>query len=155
MEQVQQLVIGGKDARKMYPTASPEWKATFEATFGKDFFSQKITDRIKTFADACEILGIDSDDAWHESDEQDEVAYKQLKIIARALNEGWEPNYNDGNQRKWYPWFYLNDPGVRLHGVRCDLTRTDVGARLVFKTEELARYAATQFQGLYSDYLQL
>lgn len=155
MEQTQQLVISGKDARKLYPTASTEWKTTLESTFGKEFFSQKITDRVKTFADACEILGIDPDDAWHESDEQDEVAYKQLKIIARALNEGWEPNYNDSNQRKWYPWFYLNKPGFRLGACYYGNSAAAVGARLVFKSEELARYAATQFQGLYSDYLQL
>lgn len=156
MEQTQQLVISGKDARKMYPTASTEWKATFEATFGKEFFSQKITNRVKTFADACEILGIDEDDVWHESDEQDEVAYKQLKVIARALNEGWEPNYNNSNERKWYPWFYMDKPaGFRLCDCACDLTGTTVGARLVFKSEELARYAATQFMGLYSSYYEL
>jgi hypothetical protein len=155
MEQTQQLVIAGKDARKLYPSASTEWKATFEATFGKEFFSQKITDRIKTFADACEVLDIDPDDQWHESDEQDEVAYKQLKVVARALNEGWEPNYNDTNQRKWYPWFYLNAPGFRLYDCNCGDSRSFVGARLVFKSEELARYAATQFQGLYSNYMEL
>jgi hypothetical protein len=150
-----QLILGEKAARNIYPKASPEFKETLEATFGKDFFSQKITDRIKTFADACAVLDIDPDDTLLESGEQDEVAYKKLKVITRALNEGWEPNYNDGNQRKWYPWFYLNEPGFRLFGVYYDYTTTCVGARLVFKSEELARYAATQFQGLYSDYLQL
>lgn len=154
MEQVQQLVIGGKDARKLYPSASAEWKATFEATFGKEFFSQKITDRVKTFEDACEILGVDPD-AVDNYSEPDEKAYCMLKIIARALNEGWEPDYNNESQRKWYPWFYLNEPGFRLRGCCYDFARTDVGARLVFKTEELARYAANQFQGLYSDYLEL
>jgi hypothetical protein len=152
---MKQLMIDERDARKLYPTASAEWKTTLESTFGKEFFSQKITDQVKTFADACEVLDIDPDDAWHESDEKDEVAYKQLKIVARALNEGWEPNYNDTNQRKWYPWFYLNEPGFRLHVCYCGFSVTFVGARLVFKSEELARYAATQFQGLYSNYMEL
>lgn len=155
MEQVQQLVIGGNDAKKMYPTASPEWKATFEATFGKEFFSQKITDRVKTFADACNVLGIDPDDVVHSADETDDQAYKKLKVIARALNEGWEPNYNNDNQPKWYPWFYLDSPGFRLRGVRYGAPVTAVGARLVFKSEELAKYAANQFSGIYSDYLTL
>jgi hypothetical protein len=156
MEQTQQLVISRKDARKMYPTASAEWKTTFETTFGKEFFSQKITDRVKTFADACEVLDIDPDDVVHSADDADDQAYKQLKVIARALNEGWEPNYNNSNERKWYPWFYMDKPaGFRLGACGCDFAVTGVGARLVFKTEELARYAATQFIGLYSSYYEL
>jgi hypothetical protein len=152
---MKQLMIDEKDARKLYPSASTEWKTTLESTFGKEFFSQKITDRVKTFADACEVLDIDPDDVIHSADEADDQAYKQLKIVARALNEGWEPNYNDTNQRKWYPWFYLNEPGFRLNVCNCVYSRANVGARLVFKSEELARYAATQFQGLYSNYLEL
>lgn len=155
MEQTKQLVIGGKNAKELYATASPAWKASLEATFGKEYFSQKITDRVKTLEDACEILGIQSTEVTCSYDESDDQAYKKLKIIARALNEGWEPNYNDGNQRKWYPWFYLDSPGFRLDGCFCDVTGTLVSARLVFKTEELARYAATQFSGLYGDYLAL
>ena len=152
---MKQSMIDEKDARKLYPTAPAEWKTTLESTFGKEFFSQKITDRVKTFADACEVLGIDPDDVVHSADEADDQAYKQLKVIARALNEGWEPNWNDGNQRKWYPWFYMNQPGFRLLVVDCTNSLAGVGARLVFKTEELARYAATQFLGLYSSYFEL
>lgn len=149
------LMIDEKDAKELYPTASDVWKRSLENTFGKSFFLQKITDRVKTFADACEVLDIDPDDVIHSADGADDQAYKQLKVIARALNEGWEPNYNDTNQRKWYPWFYLNEPGFRLDGCDYGSSNTTVGARLVFKSEELARYAATQFQGLYSDYLEL
>jgi hypothetical protein len=145
------LMIDEKDAKELYPTAAP----VLENTFGKGFFNQKITDRVKTFEDASAVLGIDPDDIVHSADEADDQAYKKLKVIARALNEGWEPDYNNGGQRKWYPWFYLDSPGFRLFVVRYDYTDSAVGARLVFKTEELARYAATQFQGLYSDYLEL
>lgn len=52
--------------------------------------AKKITDRIKTFLDACEALNISID--WFEEqtqfDSPDEKAYKKMKIIARALNEG-------------------------------------------------------------------
>lgn len=85
----------------------------------------------------------------------DEIAYKKLKIIVRALNEGWEPDYNDENQRKWYPWFWLDAPGFRLSVCYFDRSCTTVGARLVFKSEELAHYAANQFVELYSDYYEL
>lgn len=115
-----ELKIDGKEARDLYPTASTEWKSKFENTFGKDFFSVKPTDRIKTVENACEVLDLDPDDVWHEDDTVDEVAYKQLKVIVRALNflsngnKEWVPDYNNNSQRKWYPWFYLNEPGFRL-----------------------------------------
>lgn len=151
----EQLMIEKKDAIKMYPTASPEWKAAFETTFGKEVFSQKITDRVKTFEDACEVLGIDSEDVFYSDESDDEKAYKKLKVIARALNEGWTPNWNDSNQRKWYPWFYMNGSGFRLFGVYYVDDFSGVGSRLVFKSEELGQYAADQFSGLYSDLLEL
>lgn len=152
---MKQLVIGEATAKEIYPKASAEIKAMLEDTFGKPYFSDKITDKVKTFDDACNILGINPFDVWQEGDDSDDVAYKKLKVIARALNEGWEPDYNDSNQRKWYPWFLLNEPGFRLLDVNFDYSGSFVGSRLVFKSEELARYAATQFQGLYSDYLEL
>jgi len=152
---MKQLVIGEATAKEIYPKASAEIKAMLEDTFGKPYFSDKITDRVKTFDDACNIVGINPFDVWQEGDDSDEVAYKKLKVIARSLNEGWEPDYNDSNQRKWYPWFGLDKPGFRLDVVLYVHTNAIVGARLVFKSEELARYAATQFSGLYSDYLEL
>jgi len=158
---MKQLVIDEGNAKKLYPKASDDFKAVLEDTFGKPFFSEKPTDRIKTFADACEILDIDTDDVWHESDEQDEVAYKQLKVVVRALNflangkKEWVPDYNNSNERKWYPWFYMDKPGFRLDGVGCDAAGSGVGSRLVFITEELARYAANQFLGLYSNLFEI
>ena len=33
-------------------------------------------------------------------------AFLQLRIIAAALNEGWEPQF-DEDEVRWYPWFVL------------------------------------------------
>lgn len=156
---MKQLVIDESTARKFYPKADSDFKAELVGAFGEAFFSQKPMDRVKSVEDACEVLGIDPDDVWQEYDKPDEIAYKQLKVITRALNflangnKEWVPDYNNSNQRKWYAWWWLNDPGFRLNDVNCDYTNTAVGARLVFISEELARYAATQFFGIYKDYL--
>jgi hypothetical protein len=149
------LMLDEKDAIELYPSATPIWKRALEGTFGKDFFLQKITDRVKTFNDACKVLDIDPDGIVDESEESDEIAYKKLKVIVRALNEGWEANWDDGNQRKWYPWWYMNQPGFRLRAVVCVSAYSAVGSRLVFKTEELAKHAADYFSGLYSDLYEL
>lgn len=159
--ETKQLVIGGKRARELYPTADAIWKASFEETFGKEYFSTNPKDRIKTFEDACEVLGIDPGTVWHQVDQPDEVAFKKLKVIVKALNflgngsKEWVPDYNNQRQYKWYPWWYLDSPGFRLDDVLYTHSGTGVGARLVFISEELAHYAANQFSGLYSDYLEL
>lgn len=148
MEQTRQLVIGAKDARTLYPSASPEWKASFEATFGKDFFSLKPTERIKTFADACEVLGVNPATI---GDKKLETVIKALNFLQNG-NKIWIPDYDNSNERKYYCWWWLNKPGFRLLAVRYALTDSTVGPRLVFLTEELARYAASQFFELYKEY---
>ena len=82
-----------------------------------DDTSKDVTERIKTFKDACEELGnehpfvksyekyinIASDE---EDEEADVIAYLKLRIIVAALNEGWTPEFTKDEQR-WYPWFKL------------------------------------------------
>lgn len=76
-----------------------------------------VTERIKTFEDACEELGNDhpfvrtyNEYARNISEENkndvDVIAYLKLRIIVAALNEGWEPKFTDDEYR-WYPWFKL------------------------------------------------
>ncbi len=76
-----------------------------------------VTERIKTFADACRELGSDhpfvkaydgyvSHIHQHDMNDYDLVAYLQLRIITAALNEGWEPQFTKG-ERRWYFWYDL------------------------------------------------
>lgn len=149
---MQTLQIDKSNARKLYPKAAPEFKTMLEDSFGKDFFSQKITDRVKTFEDACEIMELQSGLSNFYIGTDDEVAYKKLKVIIAALNEGWEPDWNNSSERKWYPWFYLDAPGFRLCYVGYYSTYSFVGSRLCFRSEELAQYAVKQFFSLYKDF---
>ena len=78
---------------------------------------QDVTERIKTFADACCELGsnhpyVKAYDGYvshihqHDMDDHDLVAYLQLRIITEALNEGWRPQFTKG-ERRWYFWYDL------------------------------------------------
>jgi hypothetical protein len=102
---MQTLQIDKSKARKLYKNAAPEFKELLHETFGEKFFNEKITDRVKTFEDAYEIVGIRPQDITCTNDTKDELAYKKLKIIAQALNEGWTPDWSNSNERKWFPWF--------------------------------------------------
>lgn len=154
------LQIDEKNAKKLYPTASAEFKATLEDTFGKEFFSHKITDRVKSFEDACVILGINSRTVLPElpttylnNDLRSIQAYAKLTVIIRALNEGWTPDWDNSDEPKYYCWFEKKKSGFVLNLVLYHCTVTPVGSRLCFKSRELAQYAGEQFQSIYNDFL--
>ena len=47
------LQISEQKARELYKTGSKDLKTILEESFTKEFFSNDITDRIKTYEDAC------------------------------------------------------------------------------------------------------
>ena len=69
-----------------------------------------VTERIKTFEDACRELGIEAgkwiDDRAGLGLEPDVTAYLKLRIICAALNEGWKPKFTK-DECRYYPWFWL------------------------------------------------
>jgi hypothetical protein len=146
------LQIDEKNALKLYPSASNEFKQMLHDSFGEKFFQQKITDRVKTYGDACEVLGISSEIIGYDELSEDEVAYIKLKVVIKALNEGWKPNWDNSNEPKYYPWFYMNKPGFRLYGVDFCYHSSIVGSRLCFQKQEVAEYAAKQFFDLYKTF---
>lgn len=119
-----------------------------------------ITKRVKTYADACAVLGIEpmnEDVLTKLGFTKDEIAYRKLKTIAEALNEGWRPDWANGNEYKYWPWFVYNPATAGFaYASTCytaTTAATDVGSRLCYKTRELATYAGRQFEGIYNDFL--
>lgn len=79
--------------------------------------NRPVTERIKTFEDACNELGEENvlvqayrtaefNTSGNQNDVSDVVAYLKLRVIAEALNEGWKPQFTTDEYR-YYPWFYL------------------------------------------------
>lgn len=104
-----------------YKTADDNGKKLLQALFPNTLEANKtsekrpITERIKTFDDACEVLGENNDlvKAYKEimstctyTDAKDILAYLKLRIICAALNDGWKPKFTEDEYR-YYPWFYL------------------------------------------------
>lgn len=145
-----------------------------------------VTDRVKTFNDAVEELGEEHEAVkayraveWYLRNQMSDIkAYLQLRIITAALNEGWEPQFVEG-ERRWYGWYDLiskedyealsdeeksrcvgrsgNDASA--HGglvfssahYASSSSSSGHGSRLAFKSEKLAEYAAKQFIEIYAD----
>ena len=154
--------------------------------------NRPVTERIKTFEDACNELGEENvlvqayrtaefNTSGNQSDVSDVVAYLKLRVIAEALNEGWEPQFTT-NEYRWYPWFYLYTQeeidnmdeenkkklwrfgGRSTYGSHCGLayarshcawsrSHSLVSARLAVKSEALAKYFGQQFIDIWADYL--
>lgn len=190
---------------------SPEIKQVLDALFGTEANqnacqptedNRPVTERIKTFEDARRELGDSNplvfqyDELTHTSQEvekmgsaTDIVAYLKLRIIVAALNEGWQPKFEDGEYR-WAPWFILwtnkemeemsdeekkekgilpcrvvgraNSHAYSYGGLACtnadyasSSSHTHYGARLAFKTQELAIYAGKQFIDIYAQMMGL
>ena len=79
--------------------------------------NRPVTERIKTFEDACNELGEENvlvqayrtaefNTSGNQSDVSDVVAYLKLRVIAEALNEGWKPQFTH-DETRCYPWFYF------------------------------------------------
>ena len=73
-------------------------------------------------------------------------------VIVKALNDGWIPDWDDSNQYKYYPWFYLGE------NFRCDYyydcySYSVVSSRLCLKSKELAIYAGQQFREIYKKFM--
>lgn len=175
-----------------YKQADSEKKTLLENLFGKDLFVPKdVTERIKTFDDACDALGDEHpfvtqyrlSAGAYKGDPQveDFIAYLQFRIICAALNEGWEPQFTEDEYR-YYPYFYLYTQeeidrmdedekeqllfvgGLATYGAPCGISYAAshnafsssyavIGARLAFKTRELAKYAGTQFAEIWSAFV--
>lgn len=148
-----------------------------------------ITERVKTFEDACKELGEDHKlvqqfKAIQEAiaEDKEATAYFKLGIITAALNEGWEPDFTNDNEYRYYPYLCLwtkeelenkdeewkDDHNLQLWlgggsslRVAVSLLRTRaapgrlrlrLSARLAHKTEELAIYSGKQFTELWTNY---
>lgn len=110
---VSNIEIKKENVLAAYNGASAEQKQLLETLFGKDTFKpQDITERVRTFEDACNVLGsdhplVDKYYQWADNVVDNDPfirAVLKLEIITAALNEGWEPHFASGELR-WTPWF--------------------------------------------------
>ena len=110
----ERIDISKRDLLAAYDDADSDGKALLEKLYGKAIFAKDITERVKTFEDALEVLGevhcfvseyntLVNSGLIH-SLSPDFVAYLKLRIITAALNEGWEPQFTVDEYR-YYPWF--------------------------------------------------
>ena len=131
-----------------------------------DFYTEEVEEapRVESYEEACERVGVEplTEERIKALElRPDEVARKKLEVITAALNEGWSPDWNNREQYKYYPYFYIEP---RKHGASAGLSYAYtyyaasysyayIGSRLCFNDPETARYAGKQFTELYEQLL--
>ena len=153
------LEITKEAAIKAHGDASTNGKTLLENLFGKRVFQKDITERVKSVEDAIKELGNDDVEVIHLNRmksiglQNHIIGNQELIIIAKALNEGWQPNWKNDNQYKYFPWFDMDNSssaGRFSFNVSDGLiSHSAVGSRLCFKSRELANYAGKQFEDIY------
>lgn len=165
-----------KKARKVYSALSAEERAAVEKVLPRSILaSADIRDRVQTFQDACEVIGL-----GHEfvrayaatrfalrdlTDKCDVLAFLRLRIITCALNEGWDsrldmdylpfgPHYvgmdaddyeNLSNEEKERCVGFAPDIDSMQPYAMVKATRLCYGNPLALRSPELAVYAGMQF----------
>lgn len=177
-----------KEVIRAYGNANEEGKKLLRSVFGTDIFNVSIQDRIKTFQDACDELGeghpfVQAYRNWETNglnNQLDIETYMKLRIIAAALNEGWEPQFTEDEWR-YFPYFVFytqeeidemsedkkagvvyryrshasTDGGVVFADADSgsSYAHAGIGLRLAFRSSELAEYAGKQFIDIYADFV--
>jgi len=119
---------------------------------------ENVMAKIETVTDVLEANGLTQEQFDHQCEgfSDDEKAYRILKLLAKALNEGWEPNWNDDNETKYFPWFEMGGSrGFRAGDFVVWNSGSAVGSRLAFKSYELAKYAGEQFTNVYKQFMTI
>ena len=146
-----------------FRNAGKEGKQVLSDLFGKQVaLYDNITDRVKSFEDACQVLGISTNvpevKGLPRKHQKAIIANYKLIVIAEALNEGWKPNWQDSDEYKYYPWFDMSNPagvGYSRTFNAASSTCASFGSRLCLKNRELAIYFGQTFTDLFNDSLLL
>lgn len=133
-----------------------------------------MSERIKTFDEACMAQGLDPNTVLPdvtclpESDRKAVTSFAMMCIINRSLNtypetnQEWKPDWNDSDQEKYYPWFEVVEKPEGASGFGLSVgvyvfvyANACLGVRLFYRDSATAIYAGETFTELYENMILL
>ena len=116
----------------------------------------EIIEKIKTYEDALKETGrpdVPDMSAFPEDMRKHFTALYKMVVIVEALNEGWKPDWNNTDERKFFPWFWISPSSFAFDGSYYVYESTYAGSwsRLKLKSYELADYCGKQFEDIWKD----
>lgn len=147
-----------ENALKAHREGDSRDKLLLEKLYGTQVFNMKITDRVKTMQDVYSIVSQNLSAYLPVNSSLEEfIKYpaNRIELLSKVLNEGWKPDWNNGSEQKFYPWFEWKQGAFGFSFSDCvyDCQLSRVGSRLCFKTRTLAEYAGQQFTKEYNEFL--
>ncbi len=148
LEEILEIAIG------QYKDAGQQGRETLIKVFGKETFMTSWTE-ITTLEMAFKVAGESPNDPCFFVGSPDDIAYQLLKkVIVPAMNLGEKIDYDNEDQAKWWPVFFLNKPGFRFYCSGFDYVDTYVtgGSRLAFASKDRSDHAAKYFINIFRDF---
>lgn len=132
--------------------------------------------KVKTIAAARKVFGISQRfvpdvSMWPEFMQAHKIIEYDVQLVIAAINgpkkrvpkkdpEQWVPDWTDKTERKYYPWWWINEVseggvsgrGLSLVGVGYADSTARVGPRLVFQSDKKARHFVKCFKPLAEKY---
>lgn len=146
-----------------YSVACPNTRAVLLALFGKEAVMPEpdYSDyhNIKTMDDVFAATGCNEEEFRNKLEglPEDVQAFMLLRLIRKALNPKWKPNWADANECKYYPWFKIQGekiPADVTRGVWCltsDAVTSGVSANYVGTLASENREIAIWFGEVFAD----
>lgn len=107
----------------------------------KSYLPENLFDKIKTYQDVCDAIGEDNQKS----------PYDKIKQIEKLFNETWKKNWKNKSQKKWYPYYTINDSGrLVFDSLHCRYV-SFVGEVAFFKDQETANFVGKQFIDIYQE----
>ncbi len=149
-----------KTPQQAYNGANQKDRKILLKLFGDEIKPKSIREILETVENAYRINGTTAEKVipFKNPESSDEIAinaFAKLTQISKALNEGTVFDYNNSNQEKWWCYFVwdTSKSAFVFSGTLCfyDVTFTNVGVRLSYKTREDAEYAGKTFEKEYNE----
>lgn len=150
------LELEEEKAIEAYKNGSEDVKQFLIDCYGKEHFLTDIKDRVTDYESACKELGIKplTEADFSILPNKDQKRYfnrHQITIVVRALNEGWEPDFQDHSEYKYYNCPYT-DGNVGFSFCCRYISVAVAGSDLYYKSRELAEYGQKIMKQQYLDY---
>lgn len=126
-------------AKEAYKKATTDNKNLLIDLYGREPF-EEVKDILKGYASACDILNrkqltIDSFSFLGEKQAKKQFARHKIVTCIEAINQGWEPDFDNSNEYKYYVWMYGKKNGFSS-GVDYFGSETSVGSDMYCETRE-------------------
>lgn len=151
-----EIKVSKAQIRKIMESSTDEVKSVLVDLVGKEIFEPTITERIKGYLEACTELG----EVPHTAeayghvkavDLEKVIAFHELLVITRALNEGWvlSPKNIESAFMPVFAYKIVNTQRIFYFAGSEQITGRYVGCSLALKNRELSDYAGKSFTHLY------